>query len=231
MRLLSGAHIDALRARGLAHFEFDGVAKQLDDIASFVDGILDSVRAIHASPKLTEEGKREEGSARVKAGLEAVRMQKDKKLAGLDANLASVRIEHLGKDSKGKFSDRQIDAMLARMREFDPLQNAIAYGTATVEEQQLMEVASASVGRLPTKLPNGGIRWQPLLEPETVTTAVTARAAATDPKGAELMGELMEIRGAFAVLYAAGEKAIRDSLGPFGYAEEAPSQPVRGRKK
>ena len=93
-----------------------------------------------------------------------------------------------------------------------PTEIATFYDSATDDERRLMEAAAASVGRVPMKTDNG-LQWRPLLDPETVTASIAARAAVRDPEGATRLEELAEIRAMHVTVAAVAAAEVRKAVG------------------
>jgi len=184
------------------------------DPLEIADGIVqkfhEAKAAIDADPHLTPQGK---GAARAKAAQAALKSISDwhtPRLAGLDQDLGAHRAA-LVPPATEKPTDRRIDFLLSHLRDRTPQEIAVFYGSASDEERLVMEVAAASVGRVPMKGPNG-LEWQPLLNPETVNESVIARATARNPTGAKKLEELAEIRALQVGIAGVAESEIRDVL-------------------
>ncbi len=76
-----------------------------------------------------------------------------------------------------------------------------------------MEEAARSVGRIPTKRPDGSLAWTPLLAPETVNESIVARATATNPQGAQKLQELEQIRALHASVATIATAEVKEVLG------------------
>lgn len=167
------------------------VLDPLEEADLIVTRFLDQRATITADRHLTHEGKvnatRDAGAAAVAA----VAAWHTPRLAGLDADIGVHRTRLL---PTGPPPDaRAVDFMLRTMQTYSVEEMAVFYGSATDHERLVMEAASASVGRVPTKTANGLV-WQPLLNPERVNESVMARAAVKDPAGVAALTELMELR-------------------------------------
>lgn len=155
------------------------------------------VAEINADRYLTPEGR---AAARKKAAGEAadsVRAWQAKRQAGLDADLGAQRAALLPTGERP--DQRRIDFMLAIMQRHTSEELNVFYGSASDAERRVMEAASASVGRVPTKTASGLV-WQPLLNPESVQESIMARAQAEKPAALERLRELELIRAATATL-------------------------------
>jgi hypothetical protein len=92
---------------------------------------------------------------------------------------------------------------------------ATFYNSATDEERLVMEAASAAMGRIPTKTPDG-LKWRPLLDAEATNEAVLARAGARDPAGVAKYNELAEIRATHVTVASHAEAEVREALAGQG---------------
>lgn len=175
-------------------------ATALDPLQQAVETVAtlrSKVAAVNADAHLTQEGK---AAARKKAATEAadvVKAWQAKRQAGLDADLAAQRAALLPAGERP--DQRSVDFMLAVMQRHTSQELSVFYGSASDQERRIMETASASVGRVPTKTASGLV-WQPLLNPESVQESIMARAQAEKPAAVDRLRELQEIRAATATL-------------------------------
>jgi hypothetical protein len=106
---------------------------------------------------------------------------------------------------------RKVDFMLGLLQKHTPQEIAVFYGSATDEERLVMEAAAHSVGRVPIKTASG-LEWAPLLNPETVSESIIARATATNPQGAKKLQELTEIRSMHVSVAGIAAAEIKEAL-------------------
>lgn len=94
-----------------------------------------------------------------------------------------------------------------------PLEIGVFYNSATDDEKLVLEEAARSVGRIPTKRPDGSLTWTPLLAPETLNESIIARATAANPQGATQLRELAEIRAMHASVANIAAAEVKEALG------------------
>lgn len=161
-----------------------------------IDAIVEQAHrdrsAIEADRRLTPEGKAAARAEKRAAAIKAINDLQTVRLSGLDADVAAHRAALLPASTE-KPDPRRVDFLLSQFRGMTQQEVAVFYGSATDEERLLMEAAAALVGRVPMKTANGS-EWTPLLNPETVTENVIARATVKNPTGAKKLEELTEIR-------------------------------------
>lgn len=169
------------------------VLDPLDIFGDIVEQANKDRAAIDNDRNLTNEGKAAARAAKRDAALKAISDVQTPRLAGLDADVAAHRAQLIPTNTL-KPSERQVDSILFHLRSLTPVERAALYNSATPDEQLVIEEASRSVGRIPTKRADGSVAWLPLIEPEMVNNNVVARATATNPQGAQKLQELEEIR-------------------------------------
>jgi hypothetical protein len=167
------------------------VLDAFEEPALIVDRFHQERATINADANLTPQGKAAATQRAAKAALDALGKWQTPKLSGLDTQVAQQRASLAPQGPKP--DPRRVDYLLARLQGHTPEEIATFYNAATDEERVLMEAASASVGRIPTKTANG-LQWQPLIASEVVNDSVLARAQAKDPAGVAKFNELTEIR-------------------------------------
>ena len=205
-------HLANLNGR-LKFMKLEGVERDFNALVEHVDGYREKADAIGKDGRFTERGRTEARTEAAKAALEAIEKWKSK-VAGLQKHAASIRGALLNIDAAAtKPTDRAIDHLLSRLRDFDPLQISIFYTTASDEERRLLEACSQSVGRIPTKTKAGGLKWQSMLEPEVVGDAIMMRCAAEAPEKAEQLAEVQSLAEVYETVLAVASKEIRDAAG------------------
>jgi hypothetical protein len=186
------------------------VVDPLDIFGEIVEQAITDRATIDNDRNLTNEGKLAARAAKRDAALKAITDLQTPRLAGLDADVAAHRAALIPARAE-KPSDRQIDFLLSHLKGRTETEIGVYYNSGTDEEKQLMEEAARSVGRIPTKRPDGSLAWAPLLAPETINNSIVARATAHNPQGAQKLQELEEIRAthvSVATLAAAEVKEV-----------------------
>lgn len=112
-------------------------------------------------------------------------------MIALDADLTAQRATLFGLVDRP--DQTRVERMAAHLQKHTPEDIAVFYGSATDDERREMEAASALVGRVPMKGPNG-LTWKPLLDAETCAEAQLARAAERSPTAVAQLRELEEVR-------------------------------------
>ncbi|MGE0361465.1 MAG: hypothetical protein AB7H93_12140 [Vicinamibacterales bacterium] len=176
----------------MRHYQPEVVFSSLREPVTFLDEMVAAVAAINADPHLTTEGRAAKRSATVSKVAADIEKWRDARLGALDANLSAQRAALA--PSTPAPDPRKVDHLLAVLRTLSPREVAVVYGSATDDERQLMEAANALVGRQPTKTPEGGTIWAPLLDPDIVAETVLARAETAQPEAASRMRELAGVR-------------------------------------
>jgi len=174
------------------HYQPGVVFGSLREVESMIGTLAADVRTIDADTHLTPEGRAAKRSATVAKMVADIEKWRDARLGALDANLTAQRAALT--PAAAAPDPRKIDHLLGVLRTLTPREIAVVYGSATDAERQLMEAASALVGRQPTKTPEGGTVWAPLLDPDIVAATVLARAETAQPEAASRMRELADVR-------------------------------------
>lgn len=169
------------------------VLDPLDTYDNIVEQAIKDKATIDSDRHLTAEGKAAARAAKRDGALKIIDELRTPRLAGLDADVAAHRAALIPASTQ-KPSDRQIDFLLSHLRDRSPLEIATFYNSATDDENLVLEEAARSVGRIPTKKPDGSLAWAPLLPAETINESIVARATANNPQGARKLQELEEIR-------------------------------------
>ena len=114
--------------------------------------------------------------------------------------------------STEKIDARRIDFLLSHLRERTSQEIAVFYSAATDDEKLVLEEAARSVGRIPTKKPDGSLAWTPLLPSEAINKSMIARSTAKNPQGAKKLQELEELRSLHASVAIIAEATVREVL-------------------
>jgi hypothetical protein len=149
------------------------------------------VETISTDRNLTNEGKAnaiEKARATTRA---AISEWHEQRLKNIDADLLEKRAALLADSTRP--DPKHVGLMESQLLKHSPHEIGVFYNSATEPERRAMEAASASLGRIPMKTPNG-LEWKTLLDPDAVNEAIMARAEATNPAAAEQVRELTEIR-------------------------------------
>jgi hypothetical protein len=134
-------------------------------------------------PHLTPQGKAAAKQAKKAAAIKALADVSTPRLAGLDADVAAHRMALLPASTE-KIEARRIDFLLSHLRDRTPQEISVFYNSATDNEKLVLEEAARSVGRIPTKKPDGSLAWAPVLPAETINGSIIARATAKNPQEA-----------------------------------------------
>ncbi|MGC4083398.1 MAG: hypothetical protein QM736_15135 [Vicinamibacterales bacterium] len=130
------------------------VLEPFEEVATIVENARQRAADIDADGRLSVEGKRAAKTEMASTILEAIQKWHMPRLTGLDADLNRHRTALL--PAKTETPDaRRVDVLLSHLRALTPQEIAVAYNSATPDEQMLMEHASASVGRVPLKTSQG----------------------------------------------------------------------------
>lgn len=191
----------------MRHYRPEVVFSSLREPVTLLDEMVAAVAAINVDSHLTTEGRAAKRGATVAKGAADLEKWRDARLGALDADLAAQRTA-LAPGTPAP-DPRRVDQLLAVLRTLTPRDVAVVYGSATDDERQLMEAASALVGRQPTKTPEGGIVWAPLLEPDVVAETVLARASAANPEAASRLRELADVREMTATVAACALSEVK----------------------
>jgi hypothetical protein len=190
-------------------YDPDVVLTPLEQAASLVDAFHQQKAEIDSDRHLTPEGK---AAARIKAGnatLAAIKAWHEPRLKGIDRDLLSQRAALIPTTEKP--DSRRIEFMAAELLKFTPKDRSVFYNSATEDERRVMEAASASVGRVPTKTANG-LEWKTLLDPDMVNEAIVARL---DPAAAAKVRELTEIREIQITVAGVAAGEVREALNEY----------------
>lgn len=204
-------HIET-QARNARFTHYDGkvVDSQLRDVLLFSQHFFTKKAEIDASRDLTPQGK---AAARRKVAddvLAEIDKWKTERVTSLNADIGAQRtalVQPLGH----KPEQHRVDFLLARLHDRTPEEISVLYGAATDEERQVMEAASASVGRIPMKT-GRGLEWRPLLDPEVITEAVLGRAVSRNPIGAAKLKEAEAVRDMHATAASIAAAEIRENM-------------------
>lgn len=189
-----------------------GLKRQVEELASIVGQHLAEDEAINASPRLTPAGKDDDKETAVKTHSDAVAQWATKvDTISRHATALQERLTATEAASIPAPSDLRIQLMVQRLSALDSLEVLALYHGSDPIEQKTMEIASASVGKLPVKRANG-VTWEPLLPPEIIATTVAARARQTDPALANQLDDLVRIQRLFQSLAATARKVITSTL-------------------
>ncbi len=189
----STLHVDTQRRNfRMRHWPMTAL-DPLDSYTAIVDQAVKDRAAIDSDPHLTPEGKLAARAAKRDAAVKAIDALKTPRLAGLDANIAADRAALLPANTQ-KPTDRQIDFLLSRVQDRTANEIAVLYNASTDAERLVFEEAARSVGRIPTKQPDGSLVMLPLLPAEILNESQMARAAAQNPAGVQKLQELEEIK-------------------------------------
>jgi len=186
----------------------------LDPLETYNDIVEQAFKeraAIDNDPHLTAQGKKAAKEAKRAANVKAIADVSTPRLAGLGADVAAHRSALLPVSAE-KPEARRIDFLLSHLRDRTPHEIGVFYNSATDEERLVLEAAAQSVGRIPTKRPDGSLAWAPLLPAETINESVIARATAKNPQGAKKLKELEEIRSLHASVASIAEATVREVL-------------------
>jgi hypothetical protein len=113
------------------------------------------------------------------------------RLKNIDADLLEQKAALRGNVAAP--DQKRVDLMASHLLKHTPDDIAGFFDKATEAERIEMEAASASVGRVPMKGPNGR-EWKPLLDVKMVEASILERAEVTNPTAAQRVRELSEIR-------------------------------------
>ena len=187
------------------------VLDPLDTYNDIVEQAIKARTAIDSDPHLTPQGKAAARAVKSAAAVKAITDVSTPRLAGLDADVGSHRAALLPVSTE-KPEARRIDFLLSHLRDRTPHEIGVFYNSATDEERLVLEAAAQSVGRIPTKRPDGSLAWAPLLPVETINDSVVARATAKNPQGAKKLKELEQIRSLHASVASIAEATVREVL-------------------
>jgi hypothetical protein len=185
------------------------VLNAFEEPALIVNRFFEKKAQIDGDANLTPRGRdaaRNEAADQARASLSTWATGK---LTNLDTQIGQQRAALV--PTPAKLDPRKVDHLLARLQTFTPDEIATFYGSATDDERQLIEAASASVGRIPTKTTNG-LEWKPLVSPEAVHESVVGRATAQNPTGVQKYNELTEIRAMHVTVAQHVEQEIAQAL-------------------
>jgi hypothetical protein len=185
------------------------VLKAFEEPALIVNRFLEQKAQIDRDVNLTPRGRQEARHEAATHARTSLSKWATGKLTGLDAQVAEHRRALVPQTPTP--DPRKVDHLVARLQTFTPDEIATFYGSATDEERQLIEAASASIGRIPTKTPNG-LTWEPLVSPEAVHESILARATAQNPVGVAKYNELTEIRAMHVTVAQHAEREIAQAL-------------------
>jgi hypothetical protein len=186
----------------------------LDPLETYNDVVEQAIKAraaIDTDPHLTPQGKAAAKAAKSAAAVKAIADVSTPRLAGLDANVASLRTA-LMPTSTEKPEARRIDFLLSHLRDRTPQEIAVFYNSATDDERLVLEEAARSVGRIPTRGADGSLVWAPLLPAETINESIILRASVKNPVGAKKLQELEEIRAMHASVASIAAATVRETL-------------------
>jgi hypothetical protein len=186
----------------------------LDPLETYNDIVEQAIKTramIDANDHLAPKGKVAERRTRADALAKAIADVSTPRLAGLDADVAAHRAALLPASTE-KIEARRIDFLLSHLRDRTAQEISVFYSAGTDDEKLVLEEAARSVGRIPTKKPDGSLAWAPLLPAATINESVIARASAKNPQGAKKLQELEQIRELHASVASIAVATVREVL-------------------
>jgi hypothetical protein len=206
-----------IQSESLGPLATDGFTQQLDELHGPLESFAAARTTILADQNLTEIGRQNAIiEARTKAEASIVGWTTAKvdgvaaQVAALEAKVAAAFAASV--PAFTPFQIEQMSAQLLRIHDSPDgdLHVKILDADASDDERRLLEVASATLGRQPTRRgPNGEMQWSHVLDPDLVQARQRARLAAFDPTAAATLDGLNRIKNAFAGMSAAAKSLLR----------------------
>jgi hypothetical protein len=179
-------------------------------VVLIIDKFHADTSAANANPHLTPEGKQAARRQAAETAMSALDAWHTSRTTGLDADLGAQRTALLPAMERPDL--RRVDFLLSHFRDRTPEEIGVFYNAASPEEKIAMEEAARTVGRIPRKLADGGLEWQPLLHPDTINDSIMARARENNPAAVTKFEEVTELRQMTVTVAGVALSEIREAL-------------------
>jgi hypothetical protein len=190
-----------------------GLPAQLEEVGTIVSGFETQLDALRNDDGYSQAGRTRQVAAAYDKAQVAVEEWRVARTNGVDKQLAGLRTALLTQANQNipTPTDLQVQNMITRLADFDPLEVEMLYSNATDAERRVIEAAATAVGRQPVRRDDRVI-WEPLLSTDRMSEAIATRAERANPDGAAQLRDLQQVRSAYEAVAAAAKQILQTAF-------------------